>query len=44
MGLRKTDIGFEGLITAKESAMYKNYVLDNATLDHIVIGVSKGGK
>ncbi len=43
MGLRKTDVGFEGLIGAKEAARYGNCVLDAATIDDIVIGVSKGG-
>lgn len=43
IGLRKTDMGFEGLIGAKEAAQYKNYVLDIATIDDIVISISKGG-
>lgn len=43
IGLRKTDMGFEGLIDAKETAQYKGYVLDTATIDDIVIGISKGG-
>ncbi len=43
IGLRKTDIGFEGLISAKEAAGYKNCVLDTATIDDIVISISKGG-
>lgn len=43
VGLRKTDMGFEGLIRTKESLPYHNCVLDTATLDDIVIGVSKGG-
>ncbi len=43
LGLRKTDMGFEGLIDAKEAAQYKNCVLDAATIDDIVIGMSKGG-
>lgn len=42
LGLRKTDMGFEGLIDAKEAAQYKNCVLDVATIDDIVIGMSKG--
>lgn len=41
MGLRKTDIGFEGLISTKEAAQYKNCVIDTATIDDIVINVSK---
>lgn len=43
VGLRKTDLGFEGLIDAKEAAQYKSCVLDTATIDDIVICVSKGG-
>lgn len=42
VGLRKTDMGFEGLISAKEAAPYSHCVLDAATIDHIVIGISKG--
>lgn len=41
IGLRKTDIGFEGLIGTKEAAQYKNCVIDAATIDDIVINVSK---
>ena len=43
IGLRKTDMGFAGLIGAKEAAQYKGYVLDTATIDDIVISISKGG-
>jgi len=43
IGLRKTDMGFEGLIDAKEATKYKNCVLDTATIDDIVIRISKGG-
>jgi len=43
VGLRKTDMGFEGLIDAKEAAQFKNCVLDAATIDDIVIRMSKGG-
>jgi ABC-2 type transport system ATP-binding protein len=43
IGLRKTDLGFEGLIGAKEAGKYKSCILDNATIDNIVIGISKGG-
>lgn len=42
VGLRKTDMGFEGLIGAKEAAQYSNCVLDAATIDTIVISISKG--
>jgi len=43
MGLRKTDIGFEGLINTKEAMQYKNCVIDTATIDDIIINVSKRG-
>jgi len=43
IGLRKTDMGFEGLIGTKEAAQYKNCVLDTATINDIVICMSKGG-
>lgn len=42
IGLRKTDMGFEGLIDTKEAAQYKNCVLAAATIDDIVISVKKG--
>lgn len=42
-GLRKTDMGFEGLITANVAAKYKHYVLDTATIDDIIICIGKGG-
>jgi ABC-2 type transport system ATP-binding protein len=43
IGLRKTDVVFEGLIGVKEAMQYKNCVLNSATIDDIVISVSKGG-
>ncbi len=43
VGLRKTDMGFEGLIATMEAARYQNCVLDSATIDDIVICISKGG-
>jgi len=43
VGLRKTDMGFEGLIGTKEAAQYKNCVLETATINDIVICMSKGG-
>ena len=43
VGLRKTDMGFEGLIGEKDAVKYKNCVLDAATIDDIVICMSKGG-
>lgn len=44
IGLRKTGIGFEGLMETEKAAQYKNCVLDVATVDDIVICISKGGK
>lgn len=43
IGLRKTEMGFEGLISTKEAARYKQCVLDKVTIDNIVISISKGG-
>ncbi|MDO5400483.1 MAG: ABC transporter ATP-binding protein [Eubacteriales bacterium] len=42
-GLRKTDIGFEGLITTNTADQYKHCVLDTATIDDIIICIGKGG-
>jgi len=41
IGLRSTDIGFEGLIRIEDKVYFENFVVDNATLDDIVIHVSK---
>lgn len=43
LGLRKTDIGFEGLIGVKEAAQYRNCIFDAATIDNILISINKGG-
>lgn len=43
LGLRKTNMGFEGLVTAKEATQYKHCVIDTATIDDIIICISKGG-
>jgi ABC-2 type transport system ATP-binding protein len=43
IGLRKTDMGFEGLIETSKSSQYKNCILDNAKVDDIIICMSKGG-
>ena len=43
LGLRKTAMGFEGLITANVAAQYKHCVLDTATIDDIIICIGKGG-
>lgn len=42
-GLRKTDMGFEGLITANAAVQYKHCILDTATIDDIIICIGKGG-
>jgi ABC-type multidrug transport system, ATPase component len=43
IGLRKTNMGFEGLIEAKEATQYRNCILDTPTIDDIVVRISKGG-
>ncbi len=43
IGMRKTDMGFEGLIDASVLPKYKNYIIEKATIDDIVINISKGG-
>jgi ABC-2 type transport system ATP-binding protein len=44
IGLRKTDIGFEGLIETNEAAKYKDCVIDAATIDNIIISMTKRGE
>ena len=41
LGLRKTAMGFEGLITANAAVQYKHCVLDTATIDDIIICIGK---
>ena len=41
INLRKTDIGFEGLLSAKEAAKHHDCIIDYATIDDIIINVSK---
>ena len=43
VGLRKTDIGFEGLVGTKDMAQCRHCILDTPTIDDIVICISKGG-
>lgn len=43
IGLRKTDIGFEGLVGIKDMAQCRHCILDTPTIDDIVICISKGG-
>lgn len=43
IGLRKTNIGFEGLIDASTARQYKGYISDIPTIDEVVIYISKGG-
>ena len=42
-GLRKTAMGFEGLITVNAAVEYQHCVLDTATIDDIIICIGKGG-
>jgi len=42
LGLRKTDLGFEGLVLRRDAAHYNNCILDKVTIDDIVISHSKG--
>lgn len=44
IGLRKTDMGFDGLISAKAAAQYKNYIVDDVKIDDIVVRIGKGGR
>lgn len=44
IGLRKTDMGFDGLISAKAAAQYKNYIVDDVKIDDIVVRTGKGGR
>ncbi|WP_137744128.1 ABC transporter ATP-binding protein [Robertmurraya siralis] len=41
IGLRITDMGFEGLIDIKEATKYKHLVLDAASIDDIMIHIGK---
>lgn len=43
IGLRETDVGFEGLIDAGTTKQYKGYISDIPTIDEIVVYISKGG-
>lgn len=40
-GLRNTSVGFEGIIEAKNAIKYSGCVTETATIDDIVVGVSK---
>lgn len=44
IGLRKTDMGFDGLISAKAATQYKNYIVDDVKIDDIVVRIGKGGR
>lgn len=44
IGLRKTDMGFDGLIRAKAATQYKNYIIDDVKIDDIVVRIGKGGR
>lgn len=41
MGLRQTDIGFEGLIEANQLKKYSGYILERPTIDNIIIHISE---
>ncbi|MCC0696287.1 ABC transporter ATP-binding protein [Clostridioides sp. ES-S-0048-02] len=43
IGLRETDIGFDGLIHTNDTVKYNSCIIDTATIDDIVIKVSKRG-
>lgn len=43
IGLRKTDVGFEGLILAREADKFSNCLIDIPTIDEIIVNVSHGG-
>ncbi|MCC0633445.1 ABC transporter ATP-binding protein [Clostridioides sp. ZZV15-6388] len=43
IGLRETDIGFDALIHTNDTIKYNNCIIDTATIDDIVIKVSKRG-
>ena len=42
--LRKTDMGFDGLISTKAAAQYKNYIIDNVKIDDVIVRIGKGGR
>lgn len=44
IGLRKTDMGFDGLISAKAATQYKNYIIDDVKIDDVVVRIGKGGR
>lgn len=44
IGLRQTNMGFEGLISSALAKQYKGYVFDKPTIDDIVIFISKDGE
>lgn len=42
LGIRQTNMGFEGLVDAEIGKKYKNkYILDNPTIDEIIIHINK---
>lgn len=43
VGLRKTEMGFEGLIDTIKAKQYDHCILDPASIDDIVICISRGG-
>lgn len=43
VGLRKTEMGFEGLIDTAKAKQYDHCIFDPASIDDIVICISRGG-
>ena len=43
LGLRKTDMGFEGLVAARDTEPCRHCILEIPTIDDIIICISKGG-
>ena len=43
IGLRKTNVGFQGVIRSKEVPNFKHCVIENCSIDDIVISMGKGG-
>ena len=37
-------MGFDGLISTKAAAQYKNYIIDNVKIDDVIVRIGKGGR
>ena len=44
IGLRRTDVNFEGLISTDETTQYQNCIVDVPTIDDILISATKKGE